>query len=88
LGLAASDAGADADARIVVVSVSGQGRDAAEPTGAPEVAALEVDSPGERIDVMLKPMDGLLASVNGFAGTALLGDGRVLIVLDLEALLR
>jgi two-component system, chemotaxis family, sensor kinase CheA len=91
LGLAVSDPGTDADARIVVVSVSGRdraARDATEQTGAPEVAALDVDALGERIDVMLKPMEGLLAGVNGFAGTALLGDGRVLIVLDLEELLR
>ncbi|HEX3989934.1 MAG TPA: chemotaxis protein CheW, partial [Acetobacteraceae bacterium] len=76
----------DADARIVVVSVSGQngtGHDTIEQTG-----ALEVDALGERIDVMLKPMEGLLAGVRGFAGTALLGDGRVLIVLDLADLLR
>jgi two-component system chemotaxis sensor kinase CheA len=84
LGLAASGAGADADACIVVVSVSGEaGRDAAEQTG-----ALEVDLLGARIDVMLKPMEGLLAGAKGFAGTALLGDGRVLIVLDLEELLQ
>jgi two-component system chemotaxis sensor kinase CheA len=90
LGIAASEASTDADARIIVVSVSGQdrGRDAAEQTGAGEIAALEVDVLRERIDVMLKPMEGLLAGVRGFAGTALLGDGRVLIVLNLEELLR
>jgi two-component system chemotaxis sensor kinase CheA len=85
LGLSES-ACLDADARIVVVSVSGQngtGHDTIEQTG-----ALEVDVLGERIDVMLKPMEGLLAGVRGFAGTALLGDGRVLIVLDLAELLR
>jgi two-component system chemotaxis sensor kinase CheA len=64
------------DARIVVVSVGGQ-------TG-----ALEVDAFGERMDVMLKPMEGLLAGMSGLAGTTLLGDGRVLIVLDLQELLR
>jgi two-component system chemotaxis sensor kinase CheA len=65
-----------ADARVVIVSVAGQ-------TG-----ALEVDGFGERMDVMLRPLEGLLASVSGFAGTAVLGDGRVLIVLDLQELLR
>jgi two-component system chemotaxis sensor kinase CheA len=35
---------------------------------------------------MLKPTEGLLAGMPGIAGTTLLGDGRVLIVLDLEEL--
>jgi two-component system chemotaxis sensor kinase CheA len=65
-----------ADARIVVVTVAGQ-------TG-----AIEVDGFGERMDVMLKPMEGLLAGTSGVAGTTLLGDGRVLILLDLQELLR
>jgi len=65
-----------ADAILVVVAVEGQ------------LGALEVDRLGERIDVMLKPMDGLLAGMPGVAGTTLLGDGRVLIVLDLAELLR
>ncbi len=33
---------------------------------------------------MLKPPEGLLAGVPGIDGTTLLGDGRVLIVLDLQ----
>jgi two-component system chemotaxis sensor kinase CheA len=52
------------------------------------LSALEVDGFGERLDVMLKPMDGLLAGMPGVAGTTLLGDGRVLIVLDLMELLQ
>ncbi len=39
------------------------------------------------MDVMLKPMDGLLVGMRGIAGTTLLGDGRVLIVLDAQELL-
>ena len=35
------------------------------------------------MDVMLKPPEGLLAGIPGIDGTTLLGDGRVLIVLDL-----
>jgi two-component system chemotaxis sensor kinase CheA len=46
-----------------------------------------VDRLGERMHVMLKPMDGLLAGTPGVAGATLLGDGRVLIVLDLQELL-
>jgi two-component system chemotaxis sensor kinase CheA len=101
LGLSASETGTDADARVVVVNVSGPnvaGHDTADSTGAKgasapeidaiEIDALEVDALGERVDVMLKPMEGLLAGVRGFAGTTLLGDGRVLIVLDIPELLR
>ena len=65
-----------ADANVVVVSVGA------------ELGSLEVDRLGERIDVMLKPMDGLLSGTPGVAGTTLLGDGRVLIVLDLQELLQ
>jgi two-component system chemotaxis sensor kinase CheA len=46
------------------------------------MAGIEVDCLGQQQDVMLKPMDGLLAGIRGIAGTTLLGDGRVLIVLD------
>jgi two-component system chemotaxis sensor kinase CheA len=86
LGLPASGAGADADARLVVVSVAG--RNGAVQDETKQTGALEVDGFGERIDVMLKPMEGLLSGVPGFAGTTLLGDGQVLIVLDLGELLR
>jgi two-component system chemotaxis sensor kinase CheA len=86
LDLAVSDNGSDAGARIVVVTLSDQSDSRNQEMG--QTGALEVDAFGERIDVMLKPMEGLLAGVAGFAGTALLGDGRVLVVLDLRELLR
>jgi two-component system chemotaxis sensor kinase CheA len=35
---------------------------------------------------MLAPPKGLLAGIPGIDGTTLLGDGRVLIVLDLKAI--
>jgi two-component system chemotaxis sensor kinase CheA len=71
LGLpAGSGSNQAAAARIVVVAVADQ------------TAALEVENLGERMDIMLKPMEGLLAETRGFAGTTVLGDGRVLIVLD------
>ena len=57
---------------MLIVSVAGQW------------GGLEVDRLGERLDVMLKPPEGLLAGVPGIDGTTLLGDGRVLIVLDLH----
>jgi two-component system, chemotaxis family, sensor kinase CheA len=53
-----------------------------------QLSALAVDRFGERLDVMLKPLDGLLAGMTGIAGTTVLGDGRVLIVLDLQELLK
>ena len=64
-----------AEADIVVATASGQ------------IGGLEVDRLGERMDVMLKPLDGLLAGTPGIAGATLLGDGRVLLVLDLQELL-
>ena len=50
-------------------------------------AALEVDAVGDRLDIVLKPMQGLLAGAKEYSGTTLLGDGRVLLVLDLKELL-
>ncbi|RYD58484.1 MAG: chemotaxis protein CheA, partial [Sphingomonadales bacterium] len=53
---------------------------AAEPVG------VIVDGFGERIDGLVRPRSGLLAGVPGVAGTTLLGDGGVLLVLDLTEL--
>ncbi|MHB1206984.1 MAG: chemotaxis protein CheA [Rhodospirillaceae bacterium] len=47
----------------------------------------EVERLGDRMDIMLKPLVGLLKGTPGITGTTLLGDGSVLIVLDVEALL-
>ena len=66
----------EADANVVVTLAAGQ------------LAGLEVDRVGERMDVMLKPLEGLLAGMHGIAGTTMLGDGRVLLILDLQALLQ
>ena len=63
-------------ARVVIVSAAGQ------------IGAIEVDRLGERLDVMLKPMEGLLGGMQGVAGTTLLGDGRVLVVLDVQEIFR
>ena len=59
-------------ANVLIVSVGGQ------------LGGLRVDRQGERLGVMLKPPEGLLAGIPGIDGTTLLGDGRVLIVLDLN----
>jgi two-component system chemotaxis sensor kinase CheA len=47
---------------------------------------IEVDGFSDRADLLLRPMSGLLAGVAGLLGTALLADGRVLLVLDLPEL--
>ena len=64
-----------AEAHVVVAAVGGS------------AAGIRVDRLGERMEVMLKPIEGLLAGARGVAGTTLLGDGRVLIVLDVQELL-
>jgi two-component system, chemotaxis family, sensor kinase CheA len=53
-----------------------------------DLGALQVERIGERMDIMLKPMDGILSGVPGIAGSTLLGDGSVLLVLDLTELLQ
>jgi two-component system, chemotaxis family, sensor kinase CheA len=66
----------DAAARLFVV-MEAAGR----------IAAFEVDAIRDRLDVVLKPMHGLLENARGYAGTTLLGDGQVLLVLDVKELL-
>ena len=65
-----------ADALIVVAAVGGH------------ACGIRVDRLGERLQVMLKPLDGLLSETPGISGTTMLGDGRVLLVLDVAELLR
>ncbi len=67
---------ADGDATIVITVVAGQH------------GGLRVDRIGERLEVILKPLDGLLSGIRGVTGTTLLGDGRVLLVLDIGELLQ
>jgi two-component system chemotaxis sensor kinase CheA len=66
----------DAPARLVIVLEAG-GR----------IAALEIDAIRDRLEVVLKPMQGLLAGARGYAGTTLLGNGEVLLVLDVKEIL-
>jgi two-component system, chemotaxis family, sensor kinase CheA len=49
-------------------------------------AGFVVDRFHQNTDVILKPLEGVLAGTPGYAGTALLGDGLVLLVLDVKEL--
>lgn len=50
------------------------------------VAAVAVDGFSDRQSLLLRPRDGLLSGMRGIAGTALLGTGQILMVLDLAEL--
>jgi two-component system, chemotaxis family, sensor kinase CheA len=66
----------EGDAAVVIASVAGQW------------VGICVDQPGERMEIMLKPLDGLLSGTPGIAGTTVLGDGRVLLVLGMAEMLQ
>jgi len=51
------------------------------------LVGLVVDHFREGMDIILKPFDGILSGIRGYSGSALLGDGRVLLVLNLKELL-
>jgi two-component system chemotaxis sensor kinase CheA len=53
-----------------------------------ETVGLTVDQFHGAIDIILKPLDGVLSGLTGFAGTALMGDGGVLMVLNPKELLQ
>ncbi len=61
--------------KVLVVRVAGH------PVG------LEVDAVRDWLNLAMRPPTGLLAQMRGVLGTALLGDGRVLLVLDIAGLL-
>jgi two-component system chemotaxis sensor kinase CheA len=62
-------------AKVVVVSV------------ADDLVGIAVDGFAERMDVLMRPMTGILAGVPGVVGTTLLGDGSVLMIVDIPELL-
>lgn len=66
----------ETSATIVITAVAGH------------LGGLQVERIGERLEVILKPLDGLLSGIPGITGTTLLGDGRVLLVLDIGELLQ
>jgi two-component system chemotaxis sensor kinase CheA len=63
-----------AEIAVLVVRIGGQ------------MLGLGISAFGEVMEVILKPMEGMLSRITGYSGTCLLGDGRVLLVLDLKAL--
>jgi two-component system chemotaxis sensor kinase CheA len=65
---------APAEIAVLVVRIAGQ------------MLGLGISAFGEVMEVILKPMEGMLSRITGYSGTCLLGDGRVLLVLDLKAL--
>jgi two-component system chemotaxis sensor kinase CheA len=72
----AGQTGEAGEATLVIATFGGQ------------QCGLEVDALGERMEIILKPLEGLLAGTPGIVGTTVLGDGRVLLVLDVGELLQ
>jgi two-component system, chemotaxis family, sensor kinase CheA len=52
-----------------------------------ESVGLLVDDFRETLDIILKPMTGVLAGISAYAGSALMGDGSVLMVLNVREIL-
>jgi len=77
LSLAQLLGGTEQDAPVVKLVVTQSG---GEPVG------MTVDGFAERIDTVVRPTRGVLATLPGVMGSALLGDGDVLLVLDLPEL--
>ena len=53
-----------------------------------ERVGIAIDGISERLEIITRPLGGLLTGVRGIAGTTVLGDGRVLLVLDAEGLIQ
>jgi two-component system, chemotaxis family, sensor kinase CheA len=52
-----------------------------------DLVGLAVDGFAERMDVLMRPMGGILAGLPGVSGTTLLGDGSILMILDVPELI-
>lgn len=75
LGLADTAAPA-AELTVLVLAIDDQ------PVG------IVVDAIAERMEMVTRPLGGLLTGISGIAGTTVLGDGSVLLVLDVAGLIR
>ncbi|WP_430256899.1 chemotaxis protein CheA [Neorhizobium sp. DAR64872/K0K18] len=53
-----------------------------------DLIGVAVDAIAERAETLTRPLSGLLQGVAGVSGTTLLGDGKVLLVLDIEELMQ
>ena len=51
-----------------------------------ELIGLVVDQFREKTEILLKPLDGMLATLTSYSGTALLGDGSIMLILNLKEL--
>ena len=65
----------DDDVRLLVISAGGSD------------VALGVERFEEHLDVIVKPLEGVVAGLPGLAGSTLLGDGQVLLILDVAEVL-
>jgi two-component system chemotaxis sensor kinase CheA len=75
LGIPArAKANADDEFAVLLVQVGG------------EVLGLVVDSFRETIDVIQKPLNGFLSGLSAYSGSALMGDGSVLMILNIREL--
>ncbi|HEY8381020.1 MAG TPA: chemotaxis protein CheA [Microvirga sp.] len=52
-----------------------------------ELVGVVVDGFAQRMDVLMRPKTGILAHMHGMMGTTLLGDGSVLVILDVPELI-
>jgi two-component system chemotaxis sensor kinase CheA len=68
-------ANADNEMAVLVVRVAG------------EAVGLIVDDFRETVDVIQKPLSGVLAGLSAYSGSALMGDGAVLMVINVKELL-
>ncbi|MDB5559425.1 MAG: CheA signal transduction histidine kinase [Enterovirga sp.] len=57
-------------------------------TVAGEAVGLVVDGVAGRLEALVRPLGGVFSGLPGLAGTTVLGDGRILLVLDLEEVLQ
>jgi two-component system chemotaxis sensor kinase CheA len=49
--------------------------------------ALRVGNISQRLDTVIRPHGGVLGQAHGMLGSAIMGDGSVLLVLDVQELL-
>lgn len=53
-----------------------------------ESFGLVVDELGENMEVLVRPLEGWMGHLGAYSGSAVLGDGRLLLILDMKELMR